>query len=386
MTKELAGGTGKRSGRGRRSNVGDRGRRPDDARRHNRALVLRSLFRGGPLSRADLARVTHLTRVTTSDLVGQLLAEGFVEELGPRADQKVGKPATLVGLVPDAAYIVGLDLSDDARLQAALVDLGGKILARRSVERRGRTGERAVDLVVNLARDVAEGATRPLLGVGVGTPGVVDPAGRILEAPNLGWTDLDLAARLAEALPCPVQVANDANAAALGELSFGEGSDRSLLLVKIGQGVGAGVVVDGHLVLGDRFAAGEIGHVVVDERGERCACGRVGCLETVVAAPLLRRRLLAARGRPGPVLAAAGRRLGMALAPVVSTLNLREVVLSGPLDVLDEPFRQAALDTIRRRTMPAVGEYVDLRFGSLGEDDVLLGAAVLVLERELGIA
>ena len=86
------------------------------------------------------------------------------------------------------------------------------------------------------------------------------------------------------------------------------------------------------------------------------------------------------------MLAAAGRRLGMALAPVVSTLNLREVVLSGPLDVLDETFRKAALDTIRRRTMPAVGEYVDLRFGSLGEDDVLLGAAVLVLERELGIA
>ena len=76
----------------------------------------------------------------------------------------------------------------------------------------------------------------------------------------------------------------------------------------------------------------------------------------------------------------------MALAPVVSTLNLREVVLSGPLDVLDEPSGPPPSTPSRRRTMPAVGEYVDLRFGSLGEDDVLLGAAVLVLERELGIA
>jgi hypothetical protein len=75
----------------------------------------------------------------------------------------------------------------------------------------------------------------------------------------------------------------------------------------------------------------------------------------------------------------------MALAPVVSTLNLREIVLSGPIELLAEPFRAAAIDTIRTRTMPAVGQAVDLRFTSLGEDDVLLGAAVLVLERELGI-
>jgi predicted NBD/HSP70 family sugar kinase len=83
---------------------------------------------------------------------------------------------------------------------------------------------------------------------------------------------------------------------------------------------------------------------------------------------------------------AAGSRLGEALAPVISTLNLREVVLSGPVDVLDETFRAAALAAIRARTMPAVGDNVDLRFSSLGEDDVLLGAAMLVLDRELGVA
>ena len=361
-----------RRGRSRRK-VG-----PGDARRHNRALVLRTIFREGPLSRADLARVTHLTRVTTSDLAAELLAEGLIEELGTRVGQRIGKPATLLGVVADARLTVALDLSDDERFRAALVDLGGKVRARRTAERDGRTGAAAAELAVALAAELAEAADRPLLGVGIGSPGVVDAVGHVLEAPNRGWHDLDLAAQVHEAIDAPVHVANDANAVALALAAAGA-PDRSLLAVKIGHGVGAGVVLDGHLVLGDRFAAGEIGHVVVDPDGVPCACGRRGCLETVVAAPRLRHRDDAAR-------AAAGRRLGEALAPVISTLNLREVVLSGPLDVLDETFRRAALRAIQSRTMPAVGDNVDLRLTAFGEDDVLLGAAMLVLDRELGVA
>jgi predicted NBD/HSP70 family sugar kinase len=370
--------------RGKTRRGSERKALPADARRHNRALVLRTLFHSGPISRADLARATHLTRVTASDLVAELLDEGLLEELGTRTDRRVGKPAVLLGIVSDAQLILGIDLSDDACFRGALIDLTGKVLERRSVERRGRTGDRALGLVVDLAADLATTSTRPLLGCGVGSPGVVGPNGIVVEAPNLGWFGANLAGRLATGLPCPVHVANDANAAALGERTFGDASAPSLLLVKVGQGVGAGVVIDGHLVTGDRFAAGEIG----DGRGERCACGRTGCLETAIAAPLLRSRLERAGSRAATsrVLNTAGRSLGMALAPVVSTLNLHDVVLSGPLDVLDEHFRRAALDTIRSRTMPAVGDNVDLRFSALGEDDVLLGCAVLVLDRELGIA
>jgi predicted NBD/HSP70 family sugar kinase len=377
-----AGGTGgpfARRGEPRRKAV------PGDARRHNRALVLRTMFRDGPVSRADLARATNLTRVTTSDLATELLAEGLIEELGQREGTgRVGKPATLLGVVPDARFTIAVDLSDDERFHAALVDLSGKILDRRVAERDGRTGDAALEMVRTLCADLADAADRPLLGVGVGSPGVVDPRGVVVEAPNLGWFELGLAPALREHLALPVHVANDANAAVLGELGLGGAADRSLLVLKVGQGVGAGLVLDGHLVVGDRFAAGEIGHVVVDPDGEACACGRTGCLETVLAAPRLRRRSRA--GDPVAERTAAGSRLGEALAPVISTLNLREVVLSGPVDVLDETFRAAALAAIRARTMPAVGDNVDLRFSSLGEDDVLLGAAMLVLDRELGVA
>ncbi len=120
-------------------------------------------------------------------------------------------------------------------------------------------------------------------------------------------------------------------------------------MLTVGQGVGAGIVLDGMLVRGTRHAAGEIGHVTaLDERDayddaplgrpQRCACGRTGCLETVLAVPALRDR---AAGDP-EALAAVGRRLGIVLAPVVSALNLAEVVLSGPPELLDGPLRLAA--------------------------------------------
>jgi predicted NBD/HSP70 family sugar kinase len=360
---------------------------PEDARRHNRALALRSLFRAGPLSRADLARVTHLTPPSASDLVAELLEDGLVEELGRRADQGVGKPATLVGIVPDARHIVCLDLGDAREFHGARINLMGKVLDRRTIDREGRTGAAATDLAVQLAVSLAADAERPLLGVGIGSPGLVHPDGVVLEAANLRWHGEDLASATSARLDLPVHVANDANAAALAEYTFGEAHAQSLLMVKIGEGVGAGLLIDGQLFVGGRFSAGEIGHVMVDGRGEVCACGRRGCLETAIAAPVVRRRLAGqdARGQQR-VLQAAGRRLGVALATVVSALNLDEVVLSGPPDVVGEPFRRAALATIRRRMMPALGEHVQLRASSLGEDDVLLGAAVLVLSQELGVA
>jgi predicted NBD/HSP70 family sugar kinase len=361
---------------------------PEDARRHNRSLMLQSLISDGPLSRADLARATDLTPTSTSDLVAGLLEEGLVEDLGRRESRGVGKPATLVGIVPDARHIVTLDLSADEDVHGAVVNLIGKVLYRRTVAREERTGQDAVALAVRLARELTAATDQPILGVGVGSPGVVDPEGVVLEAANLGWHDLPLARHLGGVLDLPVHVANDANAAVLADYALGDESSENLLLVKVGKGVGAGLLIAGQLFTGDRSAAGEIGHVTVDERGELCACGRRGCLETAIAVPRLRARLAVARDEraKSKVLEAAGRRLGLVLATVVSALNLDDVVLSGPPDVVTEAFRAAALATIRRRTIPSVGERVSVRFDSLGDDDVLLGAAVLVRSAELGVA
>src|SRR5690349_12951693 len=370
---------------------------PEHARVHNRSMVLQHLFHSGPRSRADLARATGLTRVTISDLVGSLLDEGLVDELGSRAEGRPGKPATLVGLRTDAFQIVAVDLADDERMHGAVLDLSGAVLERRSAAVEGRTGAAAFDALLALCRELVAAATQPVLGVGVGSPGVIDPDGTVLQAPNRDWYDLPLAADLSAALALPVHVGNDANTAALGEFTYGGASGGGLLVLTVGLGVGAGIVLDGVLVQGHEHAAGEIGHVTaVDERDDLdgaplgrpapCACGRRGCLETVLSVPALRRRT---DGLPAPAadaaLAAVGRRLGIVLAPVVSALNLSGVVLSGPRELLDGPLREAALATLRERTMPVVSSSLQLRMTSLGEDGALSGAAVLVLSGQLGV-
>jgi predicted NBD/HSP70 family sugar kinase len=358
---------------------------PEDARRHNRSLVLQQLLRHGPMARADLARATKLTPATVGDLVGNLLEEGIAEELGRRMTG-TGKPATLLGIVSDARHVVCLDLSDQSRLVGAVVSLTGTIVTRRTAPRRSRVGAGLVSLVADLAGKLIADTDRPVLGVGIGTPGVVFPGGIVHESANLQWHGVPLADRLSESLTVPIHVVNDANAAVLGEFQFGNPASSNMLVVKIGLGVGAGLLVDGHLVEGDGLAAGEIGHVVVEEDGELCACGNRGCLETVVAGPLLKARL-AGLDRAGreTVLVAAGRHVGIVLAPVVSMLNLNEVVLSGPTWLLGEPFHRAVLATVKQRTIAPVGEELNVRYGVTGADDVLLGAAVVVLTERLGV-
>ncbi|MGL5867411.1 MAG: ROK family protein [Dermatophilaceae bacterium] len=347
-------------------------------------MILQSLFRGEPQSRADLARLTGLTRVTTSDVVTTLLRDGLVTELGVRAEARVGKPATLVAMDPDAVHIVALDLSEDFRFRGALLNLRGAVLERCDVARRERFGGAAIDLAADLAATLVAAATRPVLGVGVGSPGVVRTDGRILEAPSLGWVNLALAELISQRVHLPVHVRNDANNAALAEHTFAGAHDGGTMVLTVGRGVGAGLLLDGGLVQGARYSAGEIGHVVVDEQGLRCSCGRRGCLETYLAVPMLRRAI--SRGDRDRVLRTAGTLLGGALAPVVGTLGLTRVVLGGPADLLDGPLLDTTAAVVRSRVMPVVGDHFDMRLSPLGEDAVLLGAAVLVLSGQLGIA
>jgi len=358
----------------------------EDSRRHHRSLLLQQLFREGPASRADLSRSSGLTRVTVSDLVKAMLAEGLVAELGAPAESRVGKPPTLLGLSVDSTHVIGIDLSATDRFTGAVLNLAGEVQARHEVSLEGAVGAAAVALVHTLATDLMAMTERPVLGVGVGSPGVVDATGTVIDAPNLAWSGTPLATSLAQTLGVPVFVANDANTAVLGEHTFGESGDGGLLVLRVGTGVGAGLVLGGSLLHGHLGAAGEIGHVVIDPEGERCACSRVGCLETVLAVPRLRRRLETPGADAAQVLARVGEQLGTALAPVVGMLNLHEIVLSGPTELLDGPLRDAADRTIRARTMQVSSEGLVVRTSTLGEDVVIVGAAVLVLAGELGVS
>ena len=262
-------------------------------RQHNHRLVLRTLYDFGPISRAEVARSTGLTRTTVGDVVGDLLDEGMVEEVG-RGPSTGGKSPILLSIVGDARLVIGLDLGEST-FSGALVNLRGEV--RRVVELpvEGRNGDDALDLVFRLVDELLKESSTTPLGIGVGTPGLVDTrTGTIRWAVNLDWQDLPLGGLLHERYGLPSNVANDSQAAALAEYTFGGESHGqrlpNLVTIKVGRGIGAGLVLNGSLFQGDGFGAGEIGHVAVVDDGAACRCGRFGCLETVASSRAIAER------------------------------------------------------------------------------------------------
>lgn len=360
---------------------------PTHNRQHNRALILQHLFHDGQMSRADLSRASGLTRVTVSDLVGELQAEGLLLDLGPRSDARVGKPATVIALDDDARTIVSLAFSDDDHVTGALLNVRGVVLHRVRVAREGRTGDDAVRIALDVARDLVAASTAPVLGIGIGSPGVVDRDGVVREAPNLGWTDLHLAEVFDAELGVPTHVANDANAAALAIHTFHDGAGKNLMLVLLGDGVGGGLIIGGALVQGDEFTAGEIGHVVIDEDGDPCTCGKSGCLEAAISVSHLGPRLDAADpAKQQRLLRKAGRSLGAALTPIVAALGVNAIILAGPERFVQGTLLDEAFATIESRTLPAATRGLQMKPATNPEDLILQGAAALVLSLQLGIS
>lgn len=359
---------------------------PEHARGHNRALVLQTLYHAGSMSRADLSRETGLTRVTISDLVAEFITDGIIIELGIRETVGPGKPPTLIDIDRLGHQIIGLDLSDAEVFRGAVLSLDGDVLVRREVARPAQSdGDAAYEAVLGLSRALVSAATASLLGVGVGTPGVVRPDGVVLNSPNLGWTDFPLEARLGADLDLPVLARNDANAAVLAEYTFGDARS-DFILIKIGFGVGAGLISGSQPLIGSRFAAGEIGHVVVGtDGGPHCVCGREGCLEAWLSVTRLRDEVAARPDARDVILRDAGARMAIAIAPIVTALDLSEVVLSGPSELLDGPLIEAATETLRARALEGVFDDVVIRL-TRQDDIVLRGAAVMVLSAQLGVS
>jgi N-acetylglucosamine repressor len=382
----------------------------------NQGLVLRTLYDRGPVSRAEVARLTGLTRTTVSDLVAEFIASGLAREIG-LGPSSGGKAPILLDVVGDSRLVLGLDLGEEAFV-GALVNLRGEV--RHVVEARdvGRDGPDALATVERLVDELLLAAQSPVLGIGIGTPGLVDTArGTIRWAVYLDWQDLPLGTMLRERTGLPTHVANDARAVALGEYLFGSPTRAgSLVAIKVGLGIGAGIVLDGQLFQGDGFGAGEIGHVAVVDDGAACRCGRFGCLETVASSRAI---VLAAKqaGTEHPhsqlgrlvragrnpllsdladavnsgdevarqVVVAAGRPLGQAIAGIIGLLNVQRIRLLGSVTALGDPWLEAVRDEARRRSFGMLADGTEIQVGHHHENVVVLGAVALLMTRELGL-
>jgi predicted NBD/HSP70 family sugar kinase len=381
-------------------------------REHNLGLVLRRVADApAPVSRADIALVTGLTRATVSSLVDALLEGGLLVELEPRSGPQGGRPAA--GLVLSDRGPAGLGLEVNVDYVAACVrDLRGAVRHRavRRGDLRGRRPAQALRALLreaHAALDAAGNQGLVVAGATVAVPGVVDAADGVLRtAPNLRWRDVDvrdLLRRDARLAALDLTVGNEANLAAVGELDARPEGPDGFVLVSGEIGVGAGIVVGGRPFRGGRGWSGEIGHVPVEPDGARCSCGARGCLETVAGQEALLRsagldvpassslggegsvRLLvdAAQAddpRALAALTAAGRAIGLAASAAVNLLDVQAVILGGIYAPLAPWLTGPVGDELTERVVTSAWAPVDVLVSRAGTDAAVLGGARTVLD------
>jgi N-acetylglucosamine repressor len=370
---------------------------------HNSRLVLKTIYDAGEISRADIARATHLTRPTVSSIVADLIGERFVIETG-QGPSAGGKRPTLLSVAQDAYQLLSIDLGSQ-EFRGAVLNLRGEILHRIDVPSAPYSGEEALELAFSLIDQLVAKTSAELLGIGIGTPGLVDAdAGVVINAVNLGWVDVPLRDLVYGRFQKPVAVANDSHMSALAEYTFGANRESdNLIVIKIGRGIGAGIVLYGRPFCGDGMGAGEIGHIVMAENGRSCTCGNRGCLETVAGTAAILAQARELLGQPDltwesllakfengeavatNLITTVGHYLGKAIASLVGGYNVHHIVITGRMAHFGQPLLDVIQTEMRGRVMPALADQTKISFSSFGDEVVILGCSAMVLHEELGI-
>ncbi|MBM7506115.1 ROK family protein [Agromyces aurantiacus] len=363
----------------------------------NRSAILAQLGANGPASRADLARTLSLSPALITQLVKDLLAEGLVVEL-EQAPSNGGRPGRMLGLATSAGRAIGIKVVAD---HVAFVEVGidGQVVRSASVPFDATSSTFIAELVERIRDFIDAGDGSTLLGLGVGVPGSVDrPGNGVVDSAQLGWAGVELGGALRRAIGLPVIVENNVNALAVAERLFGLGrSHDDFLVVTIGTGIGAGIVVDGSVLRAASGGAGEIGHIPISDDGPRCSCGNHGCLEASIGESALVRRareesVIGAEDGIGVLLAAAesgderaaaiyreaGRLLGRTLAGVVHTIDPAFVVVLGE-GTAAWPFWSAGFEPAFRSHLLRHRRSLPVEVETWQDESWAQGAAALVL-------
>jgi predicted NBD/HSP70 family sugar kinase len=384
-----------------------------DMRRANRAVLLTKLYRDGPLSRHDLVQSTALSQASVSNLAGELIEEGLVEEAG-QVESDGGRPRVLLRVAPEFGYIIGVDVGE-TRVQVELFDMSmtARAKADYGLDSPAPAPADVVSRVLEGLRTVvAQAGVDPgqVLGVGVAVSGVVDVLSgqdAVVHAQTLGWDAVPLGAMVRAGTDLPVLIDNGAKTLGQAEMWFGAGRGaRHAVIALLGSGVGAAVVADGSSYRGSRSSAGEWGHTTIVYGGRQCRCGARGCLEAYVGAEaILDRYRQANHGRRAPgvdeesaisaliqtpsktaskVLAETVGYLGAGFATLINLFNPERIVLGGWTGLaLGEQFMAEIRAATAEHALRQPFAQTSIVLCELGQDAVALGAATLPVARLL---
>lgn len=381
----------------------------------NKSVILNKIVNDGPISRAQIAKDTKLTPPTVGSIVKELMEQDIVKESVLGSSQGGRKPTMLV-INHLGFYIIGVD-AGPTEIECILTDLSGEISANQTTKITTPISKESflVTIKKSIRNLLQANATieDKVIGIGVAMHGVVDvEAGIALFAPNMDLRDIPIKAELEAEFNYIVKVENDARALAIGEVWFGKGKgSASMIAVNIGNGVGAGITINGKLYHGESNIAGEIGHMTVDLNGKRCECGNKGCLQTVISGPAIAERTIEALKQGGKsilhslyegkldkitgesvfqaaqqgdsfaqqLLYETGEYIGIGLINLIHIINPTKIIIGGGVSRSGEFILEAIQKTIKDRALTPQAKETEVVLTSIGDQATALGAVALLL-------
>jgi predicted NBD/HSP70 family sugar kinase len=385
--------------------VSDGDPRPGASRHSGAGAMLRLIRDGRASTRADLVALTGLGRSTVAQRVEALLARDLVVPAGEEASTG-GRPPQAFAFNRAAGVVLAADLGA-THARVGVTDLGGQVLAETTADLAIADGPEPVlgwlERTFDTLLDQVGRAPRDARGIGVGVPGPVEFATGTPVAPPImpGWDGYPVAGRLSDRYGALVLVDNDVNIMAVGEHWSGWRDTPNLLFVKVGTGIGSGIIAGGRIHHGAQGAAGDIGHIHIPAHDDvLCRCGNLGCLEAVAGGGAMAARLtelgvpardsrdvvrLVREGRPEAIrlVREAGRELGGVLASVVNFFNPAVIVIGGDIAHADEYLLAGVREVVYRRSTALATRSITITRSTLDDRAGLVGAAVTVLEHVL---
>jgi glucokinase-like ROK family protein len=388
------------------------------------AKAVASIRKLGPLSRTDIADVTGYSRATITTVVNSLTRLGILEEVGD-GESNGGRRPRVLHFRAEFGYVVGVDMGATS-LDVAVANFNGQIIHRFNQPIEVKDGPEVVLAI--LRQHLLEVLTRleipvdKIYAIGMGVPGPVEFSTGTLIAPPImpGWDLFPIRAFLRESFPCAVVIVdNDVNVMALGELRHGAGqTEENFFFVKIGTGIGCGIVCRRQIYRGADGCAGDIGHICADQDGPTCACGNVGCLEAIAAGPpMAARAMRAAQNGESPILARimeaqggsftavdlgraaregdrvaheiihdCGRVVGEVLASLVNFFNPSLVLIGGGVSYIGHQYLAAIRRGILHRSLPLATRHLKIDLSPLGLDAGVRGAITLAMEHVFSVS
>ncbi|MGE7592984.1 ROK family transcriptional regulator [Peribacillus frigoritolerans] len=381
----------------------------------NRSLILNIIREKGPISRADIAKLTKLTPPTVSSFVKELLEAEIVIERS-LGESSGGRKPTLLTLSEDMFHVIGMDIGSQ-NIKTILTGITGKVIKKSVVPLPAQTtNETLLSLMIDSVSGILDHTKideEKIVGIGVGMHGIVDvEQGSSVFAPNLNLQDIPIKRVLEDRFNMMVKVENDGRAMSLGELWFGNGAGiDSFVCINVGRGIGAGIIINGKLYHGSHFISGEIGHMIIDIDGPQCTCGNYGCLQTFASGPSIVEwvkkemrlghsslltnltkgdlekvtgELIYSSALEGDTLCKtalqqAGRYLGVGITNVIHTVNPRRIIIGGGVSNAGDLIMDNIIQTVNQRALTNPAKQTEIILSKFGDDATAMGAVALIL-------